>query len=211
VSTRNAKPRTAARSAAPAVAAPCAIAVAPPAADDAGGGNIDKVRDILFGGQMRDYERRFNRLDERLAEETAALREEVRSRLAALEQFVRQETESLAERIRAEHDERTDATKELSREGREAAKSFEKKAGQLDDQIGKAQREARQQILELHQRMSDELRARTDEVLARLARESSELRNDKTDRATLAALLTEMAMRLNNELSIPELDDGVDA
>jgi hypothetical protein len=176
-----------------------------------GGGNIDKVRDILFGGQMRDYERRFNRLDERLAQETAALREEVRNRLAALEQFMRKETESLADRIRTEQEERNDATKELSREARESAKALEKKTGQLDDQIGRAPREARQELLELHQRMSDELRARTDEVLARLSRESAELRSEKTDRATLAGLLTEMAMRLTNELAIPGIDAGLDA
>lgn len=33
--------------------------------DQAGGGNLDKVRDILFGTQMRDYEKRFNRMEER--------------------------------------------------------------------------------------------------------------------------------------------------
>jgi len=179
-----------------------------PASDDLGAGNIDKVRDILFGGQMRDYERRFSRLEERLIQETAELKEDVRKRLAALELFVKQEAESLADRIKAEHDERTDATKDLSREAREAAKAFEKKTGQLDDQIGKVQRESRQQILELHQRMSDDMRQRIDDVLARLTQEATDLRNDKTDRATLAALLTEMAMRLTNELSIPGVDNG---
>ena len=74
--------------------------------------------------------------------------------------------------------------------------------------ISRAQRESRQQLLELHQRMTDELRQRTDEVLARLMQEATELRNDKTDRATLASLLTEMAMRLNNELQIPGVDHG---
>jgi hypothetical protein len=181
------------------------------ATDDLGAGNLDKVRDILFGGQMRDYERRFQRLDERLAQETAELKEEVRRRLTALEQFVKQETETLAERIRLEQEERTDATKELSREARENARSFEKKSGQLDDQIGKVQRESRQQILELQQRVSDDLAARIQDVLSRLSRDSAELRADKTDRATLAALLTEMAMRLNNELSIPGMDDRLNA
>jgi HD-GYP domain-containing protein (c-di-GMP phosphodiesterase class II) len=178
------------------------------AQDDMGGGNIDKVRDLLFGTQMRDYDRRFTLLDERLVQEMAELKDDVRKRLAALEQFVKQETASLADRIKTEHDERTDATKELSRDAREAAKAFEKKTGKLDDQIGKVERESRQQILELHQRMSDDLRQRIDDVLARLAKESAELRSEKTDRAALAALLTEMAMRLNNELSIPGLDDG---
>jgi len=177
-------------------------------ADDAAGGNIDKVRDILFGGQMRDYERRFMRLEERLVSETAELKDDVRKRLSAIEQFVKQETASLADRIKSEHDERTDATKDLSREARESAKAFEKKAGQLDDTIGKVQRELRQQLLELHQRMSDDMRQKVDEVLSRLNQESAELRNDKTDRATLAALLTEMAMRLTNELNIPGVDNG---
>jgi hypothetical protein len=178
------------------------------AADDLGSGNIEKVRDILFGGQMRDTERRFARLEERLAQETAELKDDVRKRLAALEQFVKQETESLAERIKSEHDDRSDAEKDLSREARENAKAFEKKTGMLDDQIGRVQRELRQQILELHQQMTDDLRQKVDEVLARLTQESTDLRNDKTDRATLASLLTEMAMRLNNELSIPGIDKG---
>jgi len=176
--------------------------------DEAGSGNIDKVRDILFGGQMRDYDRRFNRLEERLVQETAELKDDVRRRLTALEQFVKGEAASLAERIKTETDERTDATKDLSRELRDQAKAFEKKASVLDDQIGRGQRELRQQILELHQQMTDDLRQKIDDVLARLGRESAELRHDKTDRATLAALLTEMAMRLNNELTIPGIDDG---
>src|SRR5262245_36278718 len=42
-------------------------------ADPAGGASLDKVRDILFGVQMRDYERRFARLEERLLKDTSDL------------------------------------------------------------------------------------------------------------------------------------------
>ena len=42
----------------------------PPA--DASGGSIDKVRDLLFGSQLRELDRRFARLDERLARETSS-------------------------------------------------------------------------------------------------------------------------------------------
>jgi seryl-tRNA synthetase len=170
------------------------------AAEDSNG-NIDKVRDILFGTQMRDTDRRFAKLEERVAQDTHDLKEEVRKRLAALEQFVKHEAESLADRIKTEHDERTDATKELAREAREQVKAFEKKTGALDDQIGRAQRELRQQLLDLQQRMTDEIRQRMDDVLARLAQEAGELRHDKADRTTLAALFTEMAMRLTNDLT----------
>ena len=37
-----------------------------------------------------------------------------------------------------------------------------------------------------------------------LEREAETLRNDKTDRATLADLLTEMALRLKGELELPK-------
>src|SRR6187551_111575 len=42
-----------------------------PETEGVAGGNLDKVRDLLFGGQMRDYDRKFARLEERLVKETA--------------------------------------------------------------------------------------------------------------------------------------------
>src|SRR4051794_5759440 len=36
--------------------------------------NVDRIRDILFGPQMRDYDSRFQRLEERLALEANNLR-----------------------------------------------------------------------------------------------------------------------------------------
>ena len=37
------------------------------------GQNVDKIRDILFGNQMRDYEKRFARLEERVTKASEAL------------------------------------------------------------------------------------------------------------------------------------------
>ena len=50
------------------------------AADASSGANLDKVRDILFGGPLRDVDRRFTRLEERLAKDTSDLRAEMRRR-----------------------------------------------------------------------------------------------------------------------------------
>src|SRR5438067_8037722 len=40
---------------------------------DQGIGNVDKIREILFGSQIREYESRFARLEERLVDELADL------------------------------------------------------------------------------------------------------------------------------------------
>ena len=78
-----------------------------PETEGAAGGNLDKVRDLLFGGQMRDYDRKFARLEESLVKETADLREEVRRRLSALEAYMKAEVESQSDRLRAEQEGRS--------------------------------------------------------------------------------------------------------
>jgi DNA repair exonuclease SbcCD ATPase subunit len=172
-------------------------------ADGVGGGNLEKVRDLLFGGQMRDYDRRFTRLEERLAAETSDLREELRKRLTALEAYMKTEIESLSERLRAEQEVRAGAANDLARELRETSQQFAQRTTQLDDLVARTHRELRQQLHAQYQELGDDIRARVEDVLARLAREARELRADKTDRSALAALLTEMAMRLTGELRSP--------
>lgn len=179
--------------------------VAPAAAseqDGASGASLEKVRDLLFGGQMRDYDRKFARLEERLAKETTDLRDEVKKRLSSLEQFIRAEVESLSDRLQTEQQERSRAAQDLAGNLKEASQAFERRTSQLDDLIAKSQRELRQQLHDQRQQLGDDIRQRADDVLAKLAREAHELRSDKADRSALAALLTEMAMRLNDDLRI---------
>jgi hypothetical protein len=176
-------------------------------ADSGGAASLDKVRDILFGVQMREIDRRFARLEERLLKETNDLKDDVKRRLEALENYARQESEALADQIRSEQTARTEADRTLSREVSETGKASERRSATLDEQLSKSQRETRQQMLEQYQRLSDEIRTKVDDVLAALAREAQELRTDKTDRAMLASLLTEMALRLNNSLTIPGTGD----
>jgi hypothetical protein len=177
------------------------------AGGDASAGSIDKVRDILFGGQVREFDRRFSRLEERLLKETNDLKDHLKARLDALEKFAKKETDSLADKIKSEHDDRVEAHGTLARELKDTAKTLEKRTAALDDQHAKGQRELRQQILEQGQKSSEDLRKRIDDVLGRLASEAQQLRTDKADRATVAALLTEMALRLAGE----DLPDGEDA
>jgi seryl-tRNA synthetase len=179
-----------------------------PAKGDAGGAaNLDKVRDILFGSQIREMDRRFSRLEERLVKETADLKDDVRKRLDELELYMRNEADSLSGRIRTEQDHRVESADNLARDLRETAASIGRRLSGLDEQLSKTQRELRQQMLEQHQRLSDDIRQKMDDVFAALARETGELRSDKADRATLASLLTEVAMRLTNELTVPGVED----
>lgn len=176
------------------------------AADDAdlsGGGNIDKIRDILFGVQMRDYEKRFARLEERLIKEAGDLRDDTKKRFDALEQFIKQEFESLSLRLAAEQNARGEAVDALSLGITDTARAFEKRAAQMNEQSAKSQSELRQQILDQSKSLNDDIRQKYEQLTAALQREAADLRTDKTDRSALAALFTEVAMRLNNDFKIP--------
>src|SRR3954469_18935084 len=78
--------------------------------------NIDKIRQILFGNQMRDYEKRFSRLEERLLKESADSRDETRKRFDALETFIKNEFEAVSERLRVEQRTREESAQGLSRD-----------------------------------------------------------------------------------------------
>ena len=112
------------------------------------GANVDKIRDILFGNNMREYEKRFARLEERLTKSSEALREDLKKRFDSLELYVREELEALGTRLKTEKSERSEALKELTRESRDNAKALEKKLSQVEEQLDSAHTELRTKILE---------------------------------------------------------------
>lgn len=166
-------------------------------------GNVDKIREILFGGQMRDYDKRFTRLEERLLKESAELREDSRRRVEALEIFVKNEFAALAHRLQSEQQGREGSIQTLSRELQEAVKSLDGKLTQFYNQSTETQHDLRQQLLDQSKNLNEEIRRKYDDVSATLEREVAELNHEKTDRASLSALFTELALRLNNDFKIP--------
>jgi CHASE3 domain sensor protein len=168
------------------------------------GANVDKIRDILFGSQMRDYEKRFVRLEERLAKASDALRDDLKKRFDSLESFVQQEMEALSHRLKTEKSERVEALKELTRESRDSAKSLEHKLSALEEQLAGAQGDLRSRILEQSKSLGSEIRKAQSELEAALEREATVLRHEKTDRETLGDLFSELGLRLRGELQLPE-------
>jgi len=175
-----------------------------PDGDAREGQHVDKIRDILFGSQMRDYDKRFSRLEEKLTKNADSLREEMKKRLDALEAFIRQEVESIGLRAKNEKSERAEAVKEITRELRDTSKAIEKKIAQADDQFSKDTTELRTKILEQSKALLGEIQDRHKTMSATLDREVEALQTDKTDRKALADLFTEMAMRLKKEFDLPQ-------
>jgi hypothetical protein len=160
---------------------------------------VDKIRDILFGGQMREYEHRFLRLEERLLRETADVRDDIKRRFDALERYIRQEVDALSDRLGAERGERGGAVTILTEGLQALTSSLERRTAQLEEQAARGQRELRQQLLDQSQTLATQIRQHADDLAAAMARELKSVRETKADRGMLASLLTEVAVRLGDE------------
>jgi phage host-nuclease inhibitor protein Gam len=168
-----------------------------------GGGNVDKIRDILFGSQMRDYESRFARLEETLVKENAEIRETNRRRFEQLESYIKKEFESLQARLKAERDERLDGATQHSRELKDLNDALSRRIRDLDDRSSGVERELRGQLMDQARQLTDEIRATQDQIVSVLEKRYHELKDGKTDRAALATLFTEVALRLSDQFLIP--------
>jgi hypothetical protein len=174
---------------------PPPAAPAPDAPTDQGAGNIDKIRDILFGSNMRDYELRFAHLEEALKKESADLRDTTRRHLESLESFVHKELAALEARLNSERDERS-----------ASAASILKKIGEMENFEAQSNRELRNDLLQQSKELTDAIRNKGEEIIALLERRSQELQHSKTDRAALAGLFNEVALRLTDQHKVTGAD-----
>jgi len=166
---------------------------------EASGASVDKIREILFGSQIKNYEARFARLEEALARETAEIKDTMRRRLDSLEAFFKSETESLAARLKSERDEREETLNTVGRALKTTAAQLSKKILDLDNKAAQDRSAARQELMAESRKLLDEIRQRHESLSGLLENRVQELRHAKTDRSALAALFVELAVRLKDE------------
>ena len=173
----------------------------PPA--DGADRNVDQIRDILFGGQMRDYERRFAELEKRFEAEFVRMRETQDKRLAQIDRRLDEQFDKLGKLVRQEIEDRNGAIDGLESRLQQAARTAR---GEVNKSLDALSQEIAQSDERLRGAIDDlgaSLQARASEGESALARAGAELRADKVGRDDLAALLTEFALRLRGEFDLP--------
>lgn len=166
-------------------------------------GVVDRIRDILLGSQMRDYDGRLERLDERLAGEAALARAEVRQRFEALENSLKSEVESLTNRLNAEQSERRAAVEKLGCDLAETAKSFELKIKNLEE-YAREIHDLHRRLLEESKALSTEVKEKHEQIQAGLNRQAEQTRGTMIGRQVLAEVLSEVALRLKSDPRPPD-------
>jgi hypothetical protein len=161
--------------------------------------SIDQIRDIIFGSQMKEYERRFRRLEEHNRQCIADLHAEVCQRLDAIEAFARKEFEAHGESLKSEESRRAEAFQVLADQLGDAVRALSGSiAAQAEKQAGEAQ-DLRQALTDLSQSLSEEIRRKHVESSQRLDQGIRELEEAKVARTALSEMLLDLAARLSGQ------------
>jgi uncharacterized phage infection (PIP) family protein YhgE len=170
--------------------------------------SLDRVRDILFGAQMRTVDRRLAQIEERLLREFATARAELEKQVAALDAAAKRSLAGLDEKLKAEQAKRGEEDKALRGELKDGVKNLDRGLAQLQAASNQEDAELRGQLLELGKQQGADLRRVADQLSTDLKQAVLELRTEKTDTASLVELLTEMAQRLSSDLAGPDSGKG---
>jgi hypothetical protein len=174
---------------------------------------IEKVREILFGSQIRELETHMDQMEDRLSKEIAQMREHHDAQLALLESFVRMEFKALSQRyqrIVEDLDGGLQATEEIKEEVRQ---DLAGRIENLDRRRSEVAREVHGRFGKQVDDLLDKLGSIRGELMNLVVRGGYKLLEDKTIRDALAAILADLfregkldlAKHTKSANSIPEI------
>lgn len=168
-------------------------------------GNIDKIRDILFGVQVRDFEQRFLKLEKHFDKEIEKTQTKTQKQISSLEESLKKEIGTLSEKLYVEQDSRSDAVKGVIEEIKLTSSNIGQEIADINEKSAKNNSELRKNIIEQSKSLTADIQKRQNEILRALEKESEELQDSKTDREALAKMFAEMGQKLLGETNETEV------
>lgn len=163
------------------------------------GASVDKIRDIIFGSQIKNYETRFARLEQDLVRETAELKDLMRKRFESIESFFKAESEAMAARLRAEKEERATHIANVQRETKEAHGGLANHVNNVEAAMNEGHSSLRQDLMTESRKLLDEIDQRHDSLRSLMEARVLELRTQKVDRSHLSDLFRVIAAHLDDK------------
>lgn len=168
-------------------------------AAEAGDQNVDKIREILFGAHIRDYDSRFSQLEQRLVAENEKMGQFLEKRLTGIATATQRELAGLAEQIEDQKKKLADLQNESRNELESANHQIGERLNDLDDVLDKETRALRNDLSEQYNSLVDLVKKTRASLDDAVVRETSQLQHGKVGREDLSVLLADLAARLQQD------------
>lgn len=156
------------------------------------GGNVDQIREILFGGHLRAFDERFELVESRLAKATEALRKATDKKVQELERLAAEIRDEAGDRLGAETNSRELALNKFELALGQSRADAENQMAAMEDRFAAELKQLTAEMKAMHKELSN--------VLAQTDRDQKKgldiLGRDKVARKDLAGLLTSLAQSL---------------
>lgn len=173
-------------------------------------GNIDQIRDIIFGPQLREYDNRFDKLES----DISLLQQEMRDRIdqvrTVISTEIRSSIDALDKKIKSlnltSQEELTDLRQQIDRVNKKFSNTIEA----LDQTVDNQTHALRDEILQAKAKLQEDVRSLRGQVYEEVERRFGLLREDKISRHDMAEFLFEVGMRLKGNEFVPQLREAAE-
>ena len=172
-------------------------------------GNIDQIREILFGSQLRDYSNRLEQVETNLM----VLQRELRDRTEEIKQVFSTEVQAALEGMEKKLKNISVKDEEDKIEIREnidrLSKRLSSNVANLDEAIDQQTTSLRNDLLASREKLQEDLLTLRAQLFEDLEKHFSKLTQSKVAREDMAEMFFEFGLRLKGKDVVPELRDAV--
>ncbi|MEM1171885.1 MAG: hypothetical protein AAGJ08_23080 [Cyanobacteria bacterium P01_H01_bin.35] len=176
-------------------------------------GNIDKIRDIIFGSKLREYENRFDKLES----EVSLVKQEIKNQIEQVKNSFSTElqatVDSMDQKIRSinlslqNNQEDIGETKEqIERVNRKITTTKEALDKIIDNQTISLQ----DKLSKTREKLENDVSSLKTQIFEQLEKQFSLLQDGKVSRDDLAEIMFEVGMRMKRTELMTELKEAVD-
>lgn len=173
-------------------------------------GNIDQIRDIIFGPKLREYDSRI----EQIECDISMLQQEMRDRLervkTELSTDIRTSFDALEKKLKCislNFDEESTA---LHQQLDRANKKFSHSIEALDQALDNQTTSIRQELSETKYKLQSDTQTLKEDIFEELEKRFSKLTQAKVSRDDMAEVLFELGMRIKETELVPKLKAAAD-
>ncbi len=173
-------------------------------------GNIDQIRDVIFGTQLREYDNRFTKLES----DMSLLQQEMRSHFEQLKANFSVELKSAVEVLDKKlksvsltsQEDAIDLRQQVDRLNRKFSNSVQS----LDETLDTQTTSIRDEVLQTKVKLQEDMTGLRELILEELERRFSQLRESKVSKDDMAETLFALGMRIKEAEFIPQLREAAD-
>lgn len=155
--------------------------------------SIGKIRDILFGNNINEIDKRFNSLEQGLQETISSLRDEIQKKLHSFDDFFKSEISMVLDQLKKEQTVRSTALEKVSKELEKINASIEATNDELKNSI----RDVRTKMMDHYKENTESISTLDKDLRKLINKEVNQLTDSKVDRKALAVMLSDMALKLS--------------